>query len=389
MDIEEVKKIIQDKIEADEAAREVRKQIKTYIHQKQDAREGFTETFKPLIENSEKVKESVDTQQNKLIKQLQENQLALTQGLEGNRKAITSGFDKMDEVKKWDLDQLPGYEAIEKSEKKEPEDTIEKIEILDYHIKKNMVTIDEITDLADKAIEEGKENDYNYYLKKSKKHAGKNKQMIKERKRLQEILEKELEEEEEILEKELEEEQEPQRRLITFDDTDLDSGLNNTTSIRFLEENDLLLPSRIKNESYETIKRYQRKAERLLDQYKVILANKAEIKTSKGKSKAAPLNKNPRTETLQEIQYYNILGEYVNNMNKLENISRKKEGKGIIHFNNPQQLVSRLQLLAGSILAGNNEVKQEFTQIAHLLHQLKVITKKTLNDLLKKYILLK
>ena len=135
MNIEEAKKIIQDKIQADEAAREVRKNIKSYVHQKQDAREGFTETCKPLIETSEKVKESVDTQ-NKLIKQLQENQLALTPGFEGNRKAITSGFDKMDEVKKWDLEQLPGYEAIEKSEKKEPEDIIEKIEILDYNIKK-------------------------------------------------------------------------------------------------------------------------------------------------------------------------------------------------------------------------------------------------------------
>ena len=71
------------------------------------------------------------------------------------------------------------------------------------------------------------------------------------------------------------------------------------------------------------------------------MANKDEFKIRKGKNKAAPLNKNPRTETLQEIQYNNILGEYVNNMNKLENIVRKKEGKGIIHFNNPQQLVKK------------------------------------------------
>ena len=100
MDVEEAKRIIQDKIQADEAVRKIRSRIKTYIHEKQNARERFTETFKPLIETSEKVKESVDTQQNKLIKQLQENQLALTEGFEGNRKAITSGFDKMDEVKK-------------------------------------------------------------------------------------------------------------------------------------------------------------------------------------------------------------------------------------------------------------------------------------------------
>ena len=84
MDLEETKKIIQNKIVADEAAREVRSYIKSYIHEKQNLREGFTETFKPLIETSEKVKESIDTQQNKLIKQLQENQLALTAGFEGN-----------------------------------------------------------------------------------------------------------------------------------------------------------------------------------------------------------------------------------------------------------------------------------------------------------------
>ena len=120
MNIEEIKRIIQNKIQADEAAREVRSQVKTLIHERQNVIEGFTETFKPLIETSEKVKESIDTQQNKLIKQLQENQLALTAGFEDNRKALTSGFDKMD------LSQLPGYEedldVIEEEPEKEPEE---------------------------------------------------------------------------------------------------------------------------------------------------------------------------------------------------------------------------------------------------------------------------
>ena len=113
MDLEETKKIIENKIEAEALTRNVRRQIKSYIDQKQNLREGFTETFKPLIETHEAVKTSIDTQQNKLIKQLQDNQLALTEGLNKNRLAITSGFDKMDEVKKWDLQQLPGFEAIE------------------------------------------------------------------------------------------------------------------------------------------------------------------------------------------------------------------------------------------------------------------------------------
>ena len=123
MDLEETKKIIRNKITADEAAREVRSHIKSYIDQKQNLREGFTETFQPLIKTSEAVKEGIDTQQNKLIKQLQDNQLALTEGLNKNRLAITSGFDKMDEVKKWDLQQLPGFEAtLDAVEEPEKED---------------------------------------------------------------------------------------------------------------------------------------------------------------------------------------------------------------------------------------------------------------------------
>ena len=155
MDIEETKRIIQNKIEADEAACEVRRKIKTYIYEKQNAREGFTETFKPLIETSEKVKESIDAQQNKLIKQLQENQLTLTEGLDKNRLAITSGFDKMDEVKKWDLDQLPGYEAIEEPEIEEEEKPKMVKMTFDEYIKEIEDEIDNFNKLAQNAAKEG------------------------------------------------------------------------------------------------------------------------------------------------------------------------------------------------------------------------------------------
>ena len=57
MDLEETKKIIQNKIKAGELTREVRSQIKSYIDEKQNLREGFKETFKPLIENQEAVKQ--------------------------------------------------------------------------------------------------------------------------------------------------------------------------------------------------------------------------------------------------------------------------------------------------------------------------------------------
>ena len=234
MNIEEVKKIIQNKIQADEAAREVRKNIKTYIHEKQNLREGFTETFKPLIETSEKVKESVDTQQKKLIKQLQENQLALTAGFEGNRKAITSGFDKMDEVKKWDLEQLPGYEAIE-----EPE---EETEPVFYWITKNDLKLLEGEDES-KLTKEGEElieieenllyeilskdklNQDKYKFKKNTSNPGYT---------IFEIVERE---------------QGKKQEGVSFGDEDLDEGLFNKRSVGVLKNLKLPLPSELKNEN--------------------------------------------------------------------------------------------------------------------------------------------
>ena len=123
MDVEEIRKLAQNKIEAEALTKEVRDKIKTTIWKKQNLREGFKETFKPLIESQDKVKESIDTKQDAMIKQLQANQLAITDGLNQNRLAITEEFDKMDEVKSWDLKQLPSFEAIEEpQDKSEDED---------------------------------------------------------------------------------------------------------------------------------------------------------------------------------------------------------------------------------------------------------------------------
>ena len=315
MNIEETKKIIQNKIQADEAAREVRSQIKTYIPEKQNLREGFTETFKPLTETSEKVKESIDTQQNKLIKQLQENQLALAAGFEGNRKAITSGFDKMDEVKKWDLEQLPGYEAT--------------------------VDVDEESEKKDEGEEES--------VKK------------------------------------------PKITTLEYKKDEIDKFLNNKESIDLLSFYGLKLPSKYKDKSLGELQKAFEKGMEETANLKKSIKNVAEYKkdTLTGLILAYPIKGQQSKEKSKElIKEYNIMQIFINNMGQLRDY-KKLTGTGIIHFNNPQQLVDRLELLAGSILAGNNGVKQEFSQIAHLLHQLKVISKKTLNDLLKKYILFK
>ena len=46
-----------------------------------------------------------------------------------------------------------------------------------------------------------------------------------------------------------------------------------------------------------------------------------------------------------------------------------------------------MELLGGSILAGNGGVKGEFTQIAHTLNKIGVIDNNQLNDLLREYVI--
>ena len=91
--------------------------------------------------------------------------------------------------------------------------------------------------------------------------------------------------------------------------------------LNFLNKRELPLPSTIKNLNYNVIKSYQKKLN-LLTGFHDSLVNTANFGVDRGINKAIPKNKNPRTETLKQIAYYNILSEYVNNINKLENIAK-------------------------------------------------------------------
>ena len=56
MDIEEIKNLARQKIKAEALTKQVRNRIKTTIWEKQNLREGFTETLEPLIESQDNVK---------------------------------------------------------------------------------------------------------------------------------------------------------------------------------------------------------------------------------------------------------------------------------------------------------------------------------------------
>ena len=104
---------------------------------------------------------------------------------------------------------------------------------------------------------------------------------------------------------------------------------------KILKNLHLELPSKIKNEKYEVIKRFQKNAEGLLNGLKNALVNKANFYTKKGINEASPKSKNPRDDTKRQIDYYNVLGIYVNNISKLENYAKKKNRTRYFTFQLP------------------------------------------------------
>ena len=64
-------------METDALTQQVRDVIKITKWQKQDMREGFKETFKPLIKSQDSIKKSIDEQQDATIAQLKINLLLL------------------------------------------------------------------------------------------------------------------------------------------------------------------------------------------------------------------------------------------------------------------------------------------------------------------------
>ena len=82
MDISQFQKLSNSKIEAGREIRAVRNELKEYKEAKQDAYEGLSETYKPIIDVQKSVQKSIDEKQDELIEQLQKNQRAITSGLE-------------------------------------------------------------------------------------------------------------------------------------------------------------------------------------------------------------------------------------------------------------------------------------------------------------------
>ena len=128
-----MKKYSQNKIEADNLIKQVRQRIKETTWEKQNLREGFSETFKPLISQFEKPDDpkaqNIFTQNQKML----QNQLALTEGLKENQKAITDGFSQFERLA--DMQELS---QVENKDEIDPDlNPVRQKEILKYNLEKN------------------------------------------------------------------------------------------------------------------------------------------------------------------------------------------------------------------------------------------------------------
>lgn len=379
-----MKKLLSSGIEAGNKVKEVREVIKSYKTQKQDMYDDTAEILKPSIEIQKKVKETIDEKQNKLIKKLQENketvdrkQDEVIRQLQENQIEFNNSISNMSEtmsdimsqqgsvsgVKSW-LSDLPSevtpMDIIE--EEDSDEEGVEEVEkpksLLDPGateiIKKygfdptlqNIPSENELKKLISSTT--GKQNSKNAIIKNLAK---------KESKALSDYLKLG------ITQKASGIYTQPKRNAYKISQRGQYGGLV------------IDLPKLYGHLNVVAHKNGQKVYDKQAD------FDTLDLLTKRFNSKK---------------KYSELARSVFNDLNRLSEIpihrtSKKysKLGSGVVCYNNPQDLLSRLELLGGSMSAGNDssDVREEFTNIVYLLNKLNVINNKKMNDLLKEYLI--
>ena len=382
-----MKKLLSSGIEAGNRVKAVREVIKTYKTQKQDLYDDTAEILKPSLDIQKEVKKSIDDKQDKLIEQLQQNQKAITSGLEdiammNAPQALPAPVETTKlpiGYKPTMMDDIDG-EPKKKSSYKSNIDkgfTMNEIErlmsynlappsqIFESHVKKLI----DINDYEKDIGEEIKK------LGRIKGSLSKNQKMrVKNQKQIDGLTE----------------------------DIKLLQKYRNRLS--FIEEGAKTLGEGIYTQSKRNAYKISQGGQYgglVIDLPKLY----GHIKVVAHKNGQKVYDKQADFDTLDLLtkrfnskkNYSELARSVFNDLNRLSEIpihrtSKKysKLGSGVVYYNNPQDLLSRLELLGGSMSAGNDssDVREEFTNIVHLLNKLNVIDNKQMNDLLKEYLIL-
>ena len=395
MDIEQIQKLINNKIEAGNKVKEVRKAIKTYKTQKQDMYDDTAEILKPSIKVQKELKNTIDEKQNKLIEKLQENketvdkkQDEVIKQLKENQVELIKSVDVLSDimskqgsefgVKRW-VDDLPSdfdpLDAIGEEDEDEDDDEAEPKEKPKEEPKS--LFNDSDTEIIKKyGFDPTLKNLPTDEEMKKKKSASITGKMNSKNKIIKNLAKKESE------------------ALKKY------KTLVKTTKAGI-------------KQSGEGLKRYnqpERNAYKISQkgQYGGLVIDlpklQGHLKVVAHKNGQKVYDKQADFDTLDLLtkrfnskkNYSELARSVFSDLNRLSKIpihrtSKKysKLGSGVVYYNNPKDLLSRLELLGGSMSAGNNssDVREEFVKIVHRLNKLNVIDNKQVNDLIKEYLI--
>ena len=374
MDIERIKKLSESKIKADDSVKKVRNTLKEYRIGRQDVQEDLSEVYKPIVKVQDDVKKTIDEKQDAVIKQLQKNQKEISSGLQDLALVNTLPVESHSkEPTKLPLDYKPELMKPQYKSNIDKGFTGEEMQkLIGYEL---LAPSDVLQGSVSGALNfdeyDGKIGDMLKDLGRQKGHLSTTKKAKAKNKEAIDELTKEIK----LIQK-----YRDRIRIIPEGKETLGTGY--------------LQPKR---NAYK-VQNGGQYGNLVIDVPKLI----GQLRLLAKKDGKPVIDKLVDFDTIDLLtkrfntkKKYSDLSKMVfNELNKLSEIpihrsSKKfsKLGSGVVYFNDANDLMDRLQLLGGSILAGNNAVKDEFSQIAHKMLQLGIIGKKKLNDLLNVYVL--